>query len=124
MEHQFWKLQVWKRSVDFATEIYALTKSFPQEEKYGLTNLIRRCSVSIPSNIAKGSSRNTNKNFIYFLSLSRGSIYELQTQFRIALNLSYISKPQYSKLHNELIELSNMIYKFGLRITNERTNKL
>ncbi len=112
MKHQFWKLSIWKRSVDLATSIYLQTQTFPKEEKYGLTSQIRRAAVSISSNIAEGSSRNTDKHFDHFLTLSKGSLYEVQTQLTIALKLNYISEEKHSILVDELIQISNMIYKF------------
>ena len=116
MSHQFEKLEIWNRSVTLATEIYLATKDFPKEETYGLVDQIRRCSVSIPSNIAEGAGRDTNKQFSYFLSISKGSIYELQTQLTIALNLNYISEGEYSKIKDELIAISFMLHKFKQKI--------
>ncbi len=70
-------------------EVYFLTKSFPKEEVYGLTSQIRRCVVSIPSNIAEGKGRNSDKEFTRFLQISLGSLYELQTQLELALKLGF-----------------------------------
>lgn len=112
MEHIYWKLEIWKRSVDLATGIYSLTKKFPKQERYGLTSQMRRCSVSISSNIAEGSSRTTNKHFAHFLAISRGSLYELQTQLTIAFKLNYLPEDEFRVFRNELLEISNMIYKF------------
>lgn len=83
-------LDVWKYSIEFVSEIYELTKSFPKEEIYGLTNQIRRSAVSIPSNIAEGSARQSDKEFIQFLHIAMGSLIELETQLIIAKNVSYI----------------------------------
>lgn len=84
------ELEAWKKSIEFVSEIYELTKDFPKEEIYGLTNQIRRCAVSIPSNIAEGSARQSDKEFIQFLYVAMGSLVELETQLIIAKNLSYI----------------------------------
>lgn len=73
-------LDVWKKSVSLVTSIYEITKSFPKEEIYGLTNQIRRAAVSVPSNIAEGSARQGNKEFIQFLYIALGSLTELETQ--------------------------------------------
>lgn len=83
-------LEAWKFSINFVTEIYELTKSFPKEEIYGLTNQIRRSAVSVPSNIAEGSARQTDKEFLQFLYIAIGSLAELETQLIIANNLHYI----------------------------------
>lgn len=83
-------LEAWKLSIDLVSEIYKLTKKFPKEEIYGLTNQIRRCAVSIPSNIAEGSARQSDKELIQFLYIALGSAAELETQLIIAQNLSYI----------------------------------
>lgn len=93
-------LEAWKCSIDFVSEIYKITQNFPKEELYGLTNQIRRCAVSIPSNIAEGSARQSDKEFIQFLYIATGSIAELETQLIIANNLSYIEniKEQTDKL--------------------------
>ncbi len=80
-------LDVWKRSVELVTTVYYLTSEFPKEEIFGLTNQIRRASVSIPSNIAEGAARNSDKEFIRFLYISLGSNQELDTQMLIARNL-------------------------------------
>jgi four helix bundle protein len=83
-------LDVWKKSMDIVTEIYRATKDFPREEVYGLTNQMRRCVVSIPSNIAEGAGRNSKKEFIQFLYVALGSASELETQLLIARNLAYL----------------------------------
>jgi len=83
-------LDVWKKSMDLVTEIYRTTRDFPKEEIYGLTNQMRRCVVSIPSNIAEGASRNSRKEFIQFLYISLGSVSELETQILICQNLGYL----------------------------------
>lgn len=83
-------LDAWKLSINFVTEIYKITHSFPKEELYGLTNQIRRCAVSIPSNIAEGSARQSDKELVQFLYISLGSLSELETQLIIAQNLNYV----------------------------------
>jgi four helix bundle protein len=85
-------LDVWKKSMDLVTEIYKVTGVFPREEIYGLTNQMRRCGVSIPSNIAEGASRNSSKEFVQFLYIALGSASELETQILIAQSLAYLQK--------------------------------
>lgn len=88
--------------------IYEITKSFPKEELYGLTNQIRRSAVSIPSNIAEGAARNHNREFIQFLYIALGSIAELETQIVISEKLLFLSRNTFEKIQNELVELKNM----------------
>ena len=86
-------LVVWQKAVDLVIEVYRLSKQFPTEERYSLTDQLRRAIVSIPSNIAEGGSRNTKKEFVQFLYVARGSKSEVETQLEIACRLGYI---QYS----------------------------
>ncbi|WP_313252524.1 four helix bundle protein [Empedobacter sp.] len=102
-------LDVWKLSIEFVTEIYNLTKYFPKEEQFGLTNQIRRASVSIPSNIAEGAGRRSDKEFLQFLYISMGSIKEIDTQLLISLNLNYLTKSEYEILLTKLDQISKMI---------------
>lgn len=104
------KLKVWQRSITLVTEIYKLTEKFPDSELYGLINQMRRAAVSIASNIAEGAGRSGKKEFRRFLSMSQGSVAELETQLIIAENLGYCS--DIKDLLNELDEISKMI--FGL----------
>ena len=110
--HQFKELGIWKRSRSFCSLIYKVTSSFPESEKFGLTNQLRRASVSIPSNIAEGSSRNSNKDFVRFLRIAIGSAYEIETQLLIAHDLEYLSKENLQKLTQELEEIIKMTSKF------------
>jgi four helix bundle protein len=84
-------LIVWQKAMQLVTETYKLTASFPKEEIYALTSQIRRCAVSIPSNIAEGYGRKSTQDYTRFLQISVSSLYELQTQLQIAYNLNYIS---------------------------------
>ena len=85
-------LDVWIKSMELVTDIYKITKQFPKEEMYGLTNQIRRAAVSIPSNIAEGAARNSDKEFIQFLYIALGSTVEVETQIMISQNLKYIEE--------------------------------
>jgi four helix bundle protein len=82
-------LDVWKKSMDLVERVYRRTERFPDSEKYGLTNQIRRCAVSVSSNIAEGAARNTDKEFVQFCYIALGSLSELETQFLIAERLKY-----------------------------------
>jgi len=100
-------LIVWQKSMSLAREIYHLTKSFPKEEIYGLTSQIRRCAVSIPSNIAEGKGRGSDKEFVRFLQISLGSLYELNTQLELSYDLSYVKSIE--KNFNLSFEIEKML---------------
>lgn len=106
-------LDVWKNSILLVTEIYKVTESFPKSEQYGLTNQIRRCAVSIPSNIAEGAARASKKEFSHFLSVALGSIAELETQLIISNNLMFLEKNHLDRLLESIVTIRKMI--FGLK---------
>ena len=112
-------LNVWRKAIEFVTTIYSSTSSFPQSEKFGLTNQIRRASVSIPSNIAEGSARNHSKEFIQFLYIALSSASEVDTQIRISENLSFIEKEKADGLLLELESISKMIQGLIRSIKNK-----
>ncbi|MCX6160159.1 MAG: four helix bundle protein [Ignavibacteriae bacterium] len=109
--HDYKKLNVWNDSIELVSEIYKITKDFPSVEKFGLTNQINRCAVSIPSNIAEGSGRNTNGEFIHFLGYACGSCNELETQLIIANKLNYVEEIVLNILTEKLNAIQKMIYK-------------
>lgn len=111
-------LDVWKNSRTFVTEVYKLTNSFPKEEMYGLTNQIRRSAVSVPSNIAEGSARQGNKEFIQFLYISLGSLAELETQLLIASDLNYVVVGQ--KMYDDLERIRMMLLGLIKYIKNKQ----
>ncbi len=92
------ELDLWKEAKALVKAIYLLTRKFPDEEKWGLTQQMRRAAISIPSNIAEGIGRNHNKDVIQFLYISRGSLYELQTQLHLALDLEYITQDMLNEI--------------------------
>jgi len=100
-------LKVWQKSMDLVVDVYIIVSSFPQLERFALSDQIRRCSVSIPSNIAEGAGRNHTKEFVQFLSVSLGSLYELQTQLEIAKKVGYITNTQ--ELDNKTLEIEKML---------------
>ncbi len=101
------ELIVWQKSMSLVNEIYKLTQDFPQEERFGLTNQMRRSAVSIPSNIAEGWGRSTTGNYLQFLRVSKGSLYELETQLAIASSLNFT--PNISKSQSLIIEIGKML---------------
>jgi len=112
MPHNYKKLEFWNKSKELCITIYKLTNEFPKEEKYGITSQIRRCSVSIASNIAEGSSRASKKDFNRFLEISIGSAYELQTQLIIAQEIGYFTLNTGEMIQNELNTIIKMVHKF------------
>jgi four helix bundle protein len=102
-------LTIWKKSIEFVTNVYQITKGFPKEEIYGLTNQLRRASVSIPSNIAEGAARSHNKEFVQFLFIALGSASEIETQLVISKNLKFIGEKEYLKLNEEIVEIRKML---------------
>lgn len=110
--HNFKELEIWKRSRVFCSTIYNVTTQFPDDEKFGLANQLRRASVSVPSNIAESSSRNSNKEFGRFLEIAIGSCYEIETQLLISLDLKFISSNNIEDLLVELNEIIKMIVRF------------
>ena len=102
-------LIVWQKSMCLVTEIYKATKTLPEEEKYGLTSQIRRSAVSIPSNIAEGYGRNSTDDYLRFLKISIGSLYEMQTQIEIAYNLKYLSADNFQPLYDSSREIERML---------------
>ena len=102
-------LNVWQESIALVTLIYEKTKSSPKDELFSLTSQIRRCAVSIPSNISEGAARESNKEFIRFLYISQGSIAELDTQLLIANNLNFLSKEDYINLDEKLVSIRKML---------------
>jgi len=104
-------LEVWRMSIEMVTKIYTLTRSFPKEELYGLTNQMRRAAVSVPSNIAEGAGRNSTKELLQFLYFSTGSLSELETQIIIAHNLGYLNNEQKQDIENIISYIFVMLSK-------------
>jgi len=111
--HKFKDLVVWQNSVDLAVNIYALTKKFPSDERFGLISQLNRCAVSIPSNIAEGAGRNSKNEFNHYLGIAVGSSFELETQLIISQRLDFINSEQLTSTLNQLNEVQNMT--FGLQ---------
>ncbi len=101
-------LLVWKKSIDLVEQIYKITKQFPKEELYGITNQMRRCAVSIPANIAEGSGRKNKAEFIQFLHIALGSASELETHLIISQRLGFLSINSYDEIMNALNEIIKM----------------
>jgi four helix bundle protein len=109
----FEKLDVWQKAIDFANLVYNETRAFPAEERFGLTNQLRRAAVSISSNIAEGSSRSSNSDFARFLEIAAGSVFEVVSQAFIAQHQGFWSDVRFRRIYNDAEELSRMLS--GLR---------
>ena len=113
----FNKLQIWGKGMNLVNLVYEMSKSFPKEERYGLISQIRRSAVSVPSNIAEGSQRKSNKEFANFILISKGSLAELQTQLIISLKQQYIKESDLKLVMDEIIELDKMLFAFHKKLT-------
>ena len=102
-------LEVWSKSRGLTKEIYLLTKEFPKDELYGLTSQMRRCAVSVPSNIAEGYGRQYKKETIQFFHIARGSLYELETQLYIATDLMYLEESKFKEVLLRLEECRKLL---------------
>ena len=109
MVNSYRELVVWQKAMDLVVEVYRLVKLLPREERYALSDQMRRSAVSTPSNIAEGHTRNSTKEYIQFLSIAKGSNAELQTQLSICSRLGYLSDEQISKVIVLSEEVGKMI---------------
>lgn len=121
MIHSYKELTVWQRSIELTVAVYELTEFFPREEIYGIISQMRRCSVSIPSNIAEGRFRGTRKDYVQFLRISYASGAELETQIEISKRLAKTKNLNYSKVDSLLQEVMKML---NVMIRNINPNKL
>ena len=102
-------LMVWQKAVAFVTQVYEATQGLPPEERYGLCAQIRRSVVSIPSNIAEGYGRRSTQDYLRFLQIANGSLFEFQTQLEIIKNLGYIPKDLFEALFDQSREIERML---------------
>jgi four helix bundle protein len=121
VKHNFKELIVWQKSRVLVKNLFILTKKYPNDESYEIVSQMRRAAVSIPSNIAEGSGRNSNKDFRRFLDIAVSSAYELETQLIISSDLGYISEDEFNNITKDIHEVQKMIYGFkkSLSITKK-----
>ncbi|MBK9632924.1 MAG: four helix bundle protein [Bacteroidetes bacterium] len=112
-------LIVWQKAIEFVTVIYKTTKLFPSDEKFNLITQINRAVISVPVNIAEGYGRESSKNYLQFLRISRGSILELETLLLISKNLNYLPIKDYEKLTENLNEISKLLQGLIKSIQNK-----
>lgn len=114
------KLTIWQKGMSVAVDVYRCTKQFPAQERYGLTQQMQRSAVSVPSNIAEGSQRTTDKDFSHFIAIARGSLAELETQIMLAQQLNYIEEESTNDLQTNIEELKGMLYCFQRKLIASR----
>jgi len=108
-QFSFEKLNVWQKAKTLAVNIYTVTEKFPEKERFGLISQIRRCSISIPSNIAEGTGRNSSKDKARFTEIAYASLMELLNQLIIAHDLNFITNDQYKLIRKQIEEISRML---------------
>lgn len=113
-------LIVWQKSIELVCEIYRITKLLPKEELYGLCDQMRRASVSIASNIAEGHARSYDKEFSKFLSISQGSLAELETQLHICIRLNYLTDEQTQLSYDLCVEIGKMLFSLISTLKNNQ----
>lgn len=106
------ELEVWIEARKLVSQVYTLTKKFPKEEVYGITSQVRRSSVSVPSNIAEGCGRRTAKETVHFLYISRGSLYELETQLYLSADQEYLTKNELEPILKQLETCKKLLHGF------------
>lgn len=102
-------LIAWQKAMDLVVEVYRTTTAFPSEERFGLTNQVRRAAVSVPSNIAEGQGRGPTQDFVRFLCVARGSLQEVETQLILATRLGYLPQERCDRMSDLVVELAKVI---------------
>ena len=115
---RFEKLGVWQKAVEFADRVYAVTRGFPDDERFGLTSQMRRAAVSISSNVAEGSGRSSDHEFVRFLEIAYSSLMEVVSQSQIALSQGFLDQPDRGEIYSRAEELARMLG--GLRSSLQR----
>jgi four helix bundle protein len=103
------RLNVWNQAIELVLIIYETTARFPKDERFSLTDQIRRAAISVPSNIAEGAARQTKKEFINYLHMARGSLSELDTQLELAKRLDYFKETEWTILDHQMEEIDKML---------------
>ena len=120
IKHRFKNLEVWNFSMKLVEDIYKITSTFPSNEQFGLTSQMRRSAVSIPSNIAEGSGRSTDKEFANFLRIALGSCFELETQIILSKNLEFIKEDNFDQLTIQCEKIQRMLIGFQSKLRNNK----
>lgn len=111
------KLRIWQESMNLVESIYGITKGFPKEEQFGITSQLRRAAVSVPTNIAEGQGKTSKTDFRRFLSISKGSIQEIDTLLQLAARMNFVGEAKCIELRQKVLSLlrqiSSLIHKIG-----------
>ena len=118
------KLEVWKNAMDLAVRVYEVTREFPKEEIYGITSQLRRAAVSVPSNIAEGAARTSEKEFLQFINIAQGSLSEIDTQVELSNRLNYVDDQRYKDLQEKIVVVSKQLYGLRRSIQNKKRYNL
>lgn len=110
--HKYKDLNIWKDSMELTSMIYSITQNFPDQENYGLTSQMRRCAVSIPTNIAEGAGRNGKAEFKHFIGIALGSLFELDTQVELNFKLNYVTEVDFTNIISEITKIRRMMFSF------------
>ena len=110
--HNLKELKIWIKSMELVKKVYLLIPEIPKDEKYGLIDQIKRCAISIPSNIAEGAGRNSKKEFAHFLGIANGSSFELYTQIKLLENLNLVKHSSIIEIFVDIEEIQKMIFSF------------
>ncbi|WP_372753042.1 four helix bundle protein [Mariniflexile sp.] len=112
------ELKIWQKSMDLVEKTYILNSTFPSEEKFGLISQIQRCAVAVPSNIAEGAGRNSNKEFRNFLGIANGSLNELATQLELSVRIGYLKETNLHHISNLITEIQKMNFTLIQKLSN------
>lgn len=110
-------LDVWKKSMSLVELIYDYTKKFPEDEKFGLISQMRRAAVSVPSNIAEGAARKSDKELVQFIMIALGSLSELETQYLISIRLQFVDT--HKGIENNMLEVKKLLLGFRNHLINK-----
>ncbi len=117
--HHYRELRIWQRSMELVVQVYKLSATLPKIEQFGLQSQMQRCAISVPSNIAEGAGRGSNRQFKHFLAIAMGSVNELQTQVEIAYRLNYFDASSKDELTNEIVQIYKMVLTFYKSLKND-----
>lgn len=120
----FQDLIVWQKGIQLVSDIYTLTENFPKDEMFGLSGQLKRAAVSVPANIAEGWGNGTTKNYIRFLEISRGSLFELETLIIISANLSLVNQEKGNEITNKIKETGRMLQSLITTLKNKNHKEI
>jgi four helix bundle protein len=117
------ELEVWKKAMALVTIIYEQTRKLPRSEDYVLTSQLKRAAISVPANIAEGWGKSSTRSYIQYLKIARGSLFEIETEIQIALNLGYLLAEECAEVESRITELSKMMNSLISKLENKLTTE-